>query len=482
MSAPRRRDRGREQVLAERYRTVLAAEGEPADAATPLAGLRDRCAALLDSLGADGVWLLHAVVAAALPTDDAVRRLRRRAELDGAAAVLAEIEESVADTAAKVRVVTQGTVVDIHQLVVSPFRTGIQRVAHELSARWVAGGDVLPVRWTDDFAAMRPLTDAEHRHALDLPGDPAAAGPEVVVPWRARYVLPEVALDKSRTARMRALALHSRCATRAVVYDLVPIAGAETTEVGVSSDFSHQLTALRHFERVASDSGAATREYEGWRTMLGSVGIAGPEVVTIPLGVTTHRPTPDQIAAARARYTIPTVPLVLCVGSHEPRKNHLGVLHAARLLWQEGARFSLLFVGGNSWGSGPFRRWVAELTADGAPVEVVSGIGDTELWALYHAAHFTLFPSFSEGFGLPVVESLACGTPVVTSDVGAMRETAAAGGALLVDPRDHRDIAAAMRRLLTDDELHATLSAQARRRPVRTWDAYADEVRAALLD
>jgi glycosyltransferase involved in cell wall biosynthesis len=87
-----------------------------------------------------------------------------------------------------------------------------------------------------------------------------------------------------------------------------------------------------------------------------------------------------------------------------------------------------------------------------------------------------IFPSLNEGFGLPVAESLASGTPVITSDHGSMREIAVAGGALLVDPRDDLDITGALRALLTDDELHARLSAQARALPHRSWDSYAAEL------
>jgi glycosyltransferase involved in cell wall biosynthesis len=66
---------------------------------------------------------------------------------------------------------------------------------------------------------------------------------------------------------------------------------------------------------------------------------------------------------------------------------------------------------------------------------------------------------------------------VITSDFGSMKEIAdAGGGALLVDPRDDHAIADAMRTLLTDDDLHAELTAQARSRPVRTWDQYAEQV------
>jgi glycosyltransferase involved in cell wall biosynthesis len=169
------------------------------------------------------------------------------------------------------------------------------------------------------------------------------------------------------------------------------------------------------------------------------------------------------------------MPMVLVVGSHEPRKNHRAVLHAAELLWREGLNFSLLFVGGNSWNSERFTRALHDLQAAGRPVHAVRALTDDLLRAAYTIAYCTLFPSFNEGFGLPVAESIASGTPVITSNFGSMREIAEPGGALLVDPRDDHDIARALRKLLTDDALRASLARETRARPERTWEDYAEQ-------
>lgn len=479
--SPRRSLGDTGDVVATRLRTVLAAEAIDVEPGLPLPELRRRVADLIGDLGADGIWLTSATVRAAIPECMEVRRLQRRSELDGPAAVLAEIETGVAAGAgARDVLVARGrTIVDVHQLASSPFATGIQRVAGAVASRWAAHHDVDLVGWTPDFTAPVTLDADQRSRALGVPGRPAQT-PAVVVPWRGRYVVPEVALDPGRTERMRSIALHARSHTSAIAYDLVPVTAAETTETGVPSDFSHQLAALRHFEALAAISDATRQEYEGWRTMLGAVGLPGPTVTAVSLAAEASDCSPEALAAARARYTVPGVPLVLCVGSHEPRKNHLGVLHAAELLWREGHRFSLLFVGGNSWGAGPFRRWVSELTAEGRPVETVDAVDDDTLWALYRLARCTAFPSFAEGFGLPLAESLACGTPAVTSAVGAMAEIAAGGGAIAVDPRDRRAIAHALGTLLTDDDEHARLAADARRRTPRSWDDYAAEVWDAL--
>jgi glycosyltransferase involved in cell wall biosynthesis len=142
---------------------------------------------------------------------------------------------------------------------------------------------------------------------------------------------------------------------------------------------------------------------------------------------------------------------------------------------REGLEFTLTFVGGNSWNSGLFNDRVAELQRRNRPVQVVLSVSDELLWAAYRVAYCTVFPSIHEGFGLPIAESLACGTPVITSNYGAMREGAENGGALLVDPRDDGDVTAALRRILQDRSLRDRLAGEAAQLPVRTWDDCAAE-------
>jgi glycosyltransferase involved in cell wall biosynthesis len=165
----------------------------------------------------------------------------------------------------------------------------------------------------------------------------------------------------------------------------------------------------------------------------------------------------------------------MSVGSFEPRKNQLAVLHAAERLWREGHKFRLKFIGGGGWRT-EFDVEMNRLAAAGRDVSVAIRISDVELWAGYRRARFSVFASLHEGYGLPVAESLAYGTPALTTDYGSTAEIAAEGGALTVDPRDDDALLDAMRRLLTDDALIAELEKAARQRPVRTWDDYAREL------
>jgi glycosyltransferase involved in cell wall biosynthesis len=191
-------------------------------------------------------------------------------------------------------------------------------------------------------------------------------------------------------------------------------------------------------------------------------------------------PAEQAVEVARRTFAPDDLPLVLVVGSHEPRKNHVRVLEAAELLWRSGCRFRLAFVGGNAWGGGSFEALVDELRRGARPVEVHHRVADGVLHGAYALARFTVFPSLIEGFGLPILESLAVGTPVITSNHGSMAELAMGGGCVTVDPRDVSALVGSMRRLLSDDGELNRLAREAQRRPLRRWQDFSRESWSAL--
>jgi glycosyltransferase involved in cell wall biosynthesis len=170
-------------------------------------------------------------------------------------------------------------------------------------------------------------------------------------------------------------------------------------------------------------------------------------------------PTADDVAAVRRTYNLPER-FILYVGTIEPRKN-LGVLvDAYALLRKQGvcSDVRLVIAGKMGWLYEPFLQHLREL---GLQDEVLlpGFIADEDLPALYGAGGVFAFPSLFEGFGLPVLEAMACGAPVVCSNASSLPEVAG-DAALLVDPHDTSSLAAAMQRVLTDAELRAKLSAQ----------------------
>jgi glycosyltransferase involved in cell wall biosynthesis len=167
----------------------------------------------------------------------------------------------------------------------------------------------------------------------------------------------------------------------------------------------------------------------------------------------------------------------LSVGSVEGRKNHLALLDACEQLWSDGAQFELRLIGLShpQTGRAALNRLRA-LQAAGRPLRYDGPASDADLTAAYHACTFTIYPSMIEGFGLPVIESLAHGKPCVCSARGALGESARGGGCVALDSVDAPGLAAAMRRLLENPAEISALTAAARARTFRTWSDYAAEI------
>lgn len=453
--------------------------------------------ALLDPTSTDQVWLAAAVIGGRMPSTVEVLSARRRARLDGVVATLTELvprvqlewpppEGRFSPLAAEwpaVEVITGQVLVDVFHTADTDLATGIQRVTRETVKRWARDHDVTLVSWTSTFTGLKPLTGAARERALTgTPAHSQDSRPTVTIPWRCTYILPELAAEPDRTTAIEAMIEFSCVRSAMIGFDCVPVTSAETVGEGMGGGFATMLGAATQLDRIAAISGAAAAEYGGWREMLGGTGLPGPDIRPVSLPDEAVPVEGAAVDAARAAIGIPSMPLVLVVGSHEPRKNHLAVLHAADLCWRHGLRFNLVFIGGNAWRGEEFLARLAQLQAQGRSVQTASGISDEVLAGSYSLARFVVFPSLNEGFGLPIVEALAQATPVITSGYGSMAEIAAGGGVLTVDPRRDDDIAAAMERLLRDDELLEELVEQAKHREPRTWDQYAAETWSFFID
>lgn len=177
---------------------------------------------------------------------------------------------------------------------------------------------------------------------------------------------------------------------------------------------------------------------------------------------------PGRIAAVLEKYGV-SRPYILFVGRIEPRKNLPGLFRAYERLTRDGGVPHTLVVAGMK--DALFEDFFRTMTGRTRERAVFTGKVDQEdLPVVYSAADLFAYPSFAEGFGLPIIEAMACGTPVVCSNTASMPEVAG-DAALLIDPRDDAALAAAMGRVLAEPELAADMREKGvGRAAVFTWE------------
>jgi glycosyltransferase involved in cell wall biosynthesis len=184
---------------------------------------------------------------------------------------------------------------------------------------------------------------------------------------------------------------------------------------------------------------------------------------------------PTRAAAIRRRYDLPER-YILFVGTLEPRKNVQTLLRAFAQVMAEmpGDDLTLVIAGGTGWGGEDYLATVDALNLHDS-VCFVGFVPDDHLPDLYRGALLFVYPSLYEGFGLPVLEAMACGTPVITSNGTSLPEVAG-DAALLVDPTRPEALAEAMTAILADGELRQALRAKGlARAQAFAWNVVAEQ-------
>jgi glycosyltransferase involved in cell wall biosynthesis len=205
-----------------------------------------------------------------------------------------------------------------------------------------------------------------------------------------------------------------------------------------------------------------------------------PEKITVLLGGVGSEfgPVEDSTIrkTVRQRYNIGDYPYIFSIGTVQPRKNYARLIEALAALGPEFYDIHLVIAGGRGWLESPIYRTVSESCLPDR-VHFIGFVRDEDLPALYADAVCLAYPSLYEGFGFPVLEAMACGTPVITSTVSSMPEVAG-DAALLVDPYRADAIEDTLRRLLSDETLRADLITRGYRQAAAfTWARAAQQLR-----
>jgi glycosyltransferase involved in cell wall biosynthesis len=433
-------------------------------------------------------WLLFVAVHGRYPGTAEFLRLSRSMDLDTPEASAAALLQSAVTSHGPypergMQVVTGMPVIEVHSSAAHDFTTGIQRTVRETLRLWSLKHRFAVAMWHADHCALRSLVPAEITR-LRVPGAPAETAPDstgdcpkLVVPYLTDVLFLD-APDGSKSDGWACMARFSGNRVDHLGYDLIPITSADLRLPGEAADSTALFSVIKHSDKLACISKTTELEFRSYVQGLTALGLRGPLVraVQLPTVGAVTRPALRAMAQRSAGRAV-----IACPGTREPHKNHETILWAAERLWREGLDFELRFIG-KTGGEFDFQKVQQRLAAIGRPIIDLGLVSDDVMWSELSSADAAVFISLQEGFGLPIVEALSVGTPVMTTNYGSQGEIGQLGGCLLVDPRDDGSVTAGLRRLVTEPALRAELREQISLLPQRTWEDFADELWDFLID
>jgi len=249
--------------------------------------------------------------------------------------------------------------------------------------------------------------------------------------------------------------LRPTCRTIVTIHDLIPLVlPAYQGSLLVRLYTVLVSISARHTDLIIADSEASRRDILIYLTM------PPHRVRPIYLAPAPHYRPQTDLAALRQKYQLPDR-FILYLGGFDVRKNVMGLLQAyAQLPESTRQNYPLVIAGGIRKVDTPFFPNPLVMAQQlGITIHSTGWVAEEDLPALYSAATFFVYPSQYEGFGLPVLEAMACGTPVITSNISSLPELAG-NAALLIDPTNPAELAAVMRYLCNEPTLRADLQAR----------------------
>jgi glycosyltransferase involved in cell wall biosynthesis len=254
------------------------------------------------------------------------------------------------------------------------------------------------------------------------------------------------------------------------VHDLTFMRLPECAEAGLRAYLDKVVPrSIQRADLVLADSQSTKKD------LIELLGVSPDKIEVVYAGVERRfRPMEGEMALHRVkkRYGL-NFPFILSLGTLEPRKNFTRLIEAYALMRDRGLK--LVIAGGKGWLYDEIFAKVEELGLEDKII-FPGFIADEDLPALYNLAKIFVFPSLYEGFGLPPLEAMACGTPVVTSDRPSLPEVVGGAG-LMVEATDDQELARAMERVLTDENLRREMREKGLRQAAKfTWEAAAEKL------
>jgi glycosyltransferase involved in cell wall biosynthesis len=358
-----------------------------------------------------------------------------------------------------------------------PFNTGVQRVARCLAvALQNQGIEIIPVKWDPGLRAMVPISQSEADHFAKWGGPriaPAIKLPETLADeW---LIIPEITPMLNAVGVGKSLGMH----VAKIFYDMIPLKTPEFYEASTFRWLEDYWSTFAAADVVLPISNTVKFDLINWllerrrRVPFTQPSLLSGELPNIPRVTTRKRARPPERPFR-----------LLATGSWEPRKNYPRMIRAVEAARKSTGQDIRLTIVGRSMDveypalQSEIRGLVSRL--GGQALELHDYMSDPDMNHLFETTQATIFGSWVEGFGLPVLESLWRGLPCICHNGSALAEIAPGGGTLMVDMENEEAIADAIARLASNEALFERLSGESLVRPLRTWSDYGKDVLDAL--
>jgi glycosyltransferase involved in cell wall biosynthesis len=370
--------------------------------------------------------------------------------------------------------------VELTEFMTTPLRSGIQRVAGELCRFWPAAHRLQAVMFVpgrglvalpaETLAIIRRFFEAtgeDHGKLVELLGrigKRAESSPAIIIDSQTRLLVPEVFYDKLRLAYYKSLPPDVlRNSVYFIVHDLLPLTHPEffPPDVPYAEIFGY-FHLLGLCGRLGFNSSSTRDAF--YRRLLRSAEASGP---VFPLGSDGLGPRPSAPRGAAAHFSV--------IGTIEPRKNHRLILEAFQIVMARRSDVRLTFAGRLGWIDSAFANHLAKLAETTSQFSLCPGLSDDAMRQIILDSRATVFVSSAEGFGLPPLESLWLGTPVIANTGIPSLESVGPAGVLLIDPPTPEALAWAVEAFL-DTDYRAGKAAEALGATLPTWSSFAAQV------
>jgi glycosyltransferase involved in cell wall biosynthesis len=291
------------------------------------------------------------------------------------------------------------------------------------------------------------------------------------IPWIIRRLNPSIAFFPAFPPSP--LVFWSGVPIVKTVHDVVLWRHSKTISWKARAYFRPQETyGIHRYQRIHTVSAASGADISALFPRIASrVVISGNGV---DLEHFAAEPAPSRVEATLSRLGLPRR-YILAVGTIEPRKNYPFLAGVTQSLIERGDEINLVLAGRPGWGRNQLVDTIERLGL-GERVHFAGPVDDDDLHCLYRGALLLAMPSVQEGFGLPIIEAMAAGTPVVASDLPSLKEVAGHAGVLL-EVGDHERWVSGMERLIHDEALRKHLIKLGRERAEKfSWPSVATRI------